>query len=218
MARNTSICKPSFNPRTHVGCDGCKDETFKAQTLFQSTHPRGVRLFVSFFRTIRASFNPRTHVGCDQYGMADYHLLRVSIHAPTWGATDAAHVTALEFLFQSTHPRGVRLLTYQGEVLQRCFNPRTHVGCDLCPSAGRRPRSSFNPRTHVGCDFSMTWFIPTSKFQSTHPRGVRLRFVITKLLQLLFQSTHPRGVRRFVRTLHIGLWNVSIHAPTWGAT
>ena len=36
-----------------------------------------------------------------------------------------------------------------------CFNPRTHTGCDPSRSVSRRYRYSFNPRTHTGCDFGM---------------------------------------------------------------
>ena len=56
---------------------------------------------------------------------------------------------------------------------------------------------SFNPRTRVGCDVSPSSLIdPASKFQSTHPRGVRR-----------------------VRVVHFGrIYRVSIHAPAWGAT
>ena len=37
--------------------------------------------------------------------------------------------------------------------LYKCFNPRTHTGCDT--TIRRPPRWSvgFNPRTHTGCDF-----------------------------------------------------------------
>ena len=33
----------SFNPRTRVGCDGGKRQSSRADKMFQSTHPRGVR-------------------------------------------------------------------------------------------------------------------------------------------------------------------------------
>ena len=33
------------------------------------------------------------------------------------------------------------------------------------------------------------------KFQSTHPRGVRLHCPVRRNPQVVFQSTHPRGVR-----------------------
>ena len=100
------------------------------------------------------------------------------------------------------------------------FNPRTRVGCDgqlvlsisqrlfvsiHAPAWGATPRpltgflrhKSFNPRTLVGCDWRPCWAFPSaSRFQSTHPRGVRLG----KKRQL------PRTT------------GVSIHAPAWGAT
>ena len=78
---------------------------------FQSTHPQRVRLAISPLSTIGGCFNPRTHKGCDM--VLAYFLIskqRVSIHAPTKGATaSAVNVT-----------RSVR-----------SFNPRTHKGCDL---------------------------------------------------------------------------------------
>ena len=76
-----------FNPRTHVGCD-----------------PTG-----SWATAWRIYFNPRTHVGCDRARVHARERLRISIHAPTWGATRKALIIARLMLeFQSTHPRGVR--------------------------------------------------------------------------------------------------------------
>ena len=58
----------------------------------------------------------------------------------------------------------------------------------------------FNPRTHEGCDFLLLLDIYLlSQFQSTHPRGVRLKSVPLLRLSFKFQSTHPRGVRRRYR-------------------
>ena len=56
----------SFNPRTRVGCDATYVDYDGGLRMFQSTHPRGVRLeqFVDL-------------------GAGD----AVSIHAPAWGAT-----------------------------------------------------------------------------------------------------------------------------------
>ena len=78
----------------------------------------------------------------------------------------------------------------------------------------------FNPRTHEGCDvIPYAAFITYARFQSTHPRGVRLATVsYIQYLPLIFQSTHPRGVR-LGALLNIGRVNkISIHAPTRGAT
>ena len=123
--------KSGFNPRTHVGCDHQSHVLTYYLGVFQSTHPRGVRQkpgrldIITYDVSIHAPtwgatiakgrhvrkgcFNPRTHVGCDG---ASGHLgdtKYVSIHAPTWGATSAITCPKLSSLFQSTHPRGVRL-------------------------------------------------------------------------------------------------------------
>ena len=56
--------------------------------MFQSTHPRGVRLFMASNRCESKGFNPRTHAGCDPGPRTPYNRhSRVSIHAPTRGAT-----------------------------------------------------------------------------------------------------------------------------------
>jgi hypothetical protein len=101
-------------------------------------------------------------------------------------------------LFQSTHPRGVRL---QGKTLIRprlpCFNPRTRGGCDRV---------------------SATRLCARTAFQSTHPRGVRLDGHGSAPIPNMFQSTHPRGVRRFSHFPICYAIGVSIHAPAGGAT
>ena len=56
---------------------------------------------------------------------------------------------------------------------------------------------SFNPRTHVGCDDNELY---ASAYHTQ------------------FQSTHPRGVRRSKVYAYRIPHDVSIHAPTWGAT
>ena len=65
-------------------------------------------------------------------------------------------------------------------------------------SFSRRSRAgSFNPRTRVGCDQA-----------PPGPPDRRSRF----------QSTHPRGVRRERKARKAHRCMVSIHAPAWGAT
>ena len=99
-----------FNPRTHVGCDFVVLVRMVAILLFQSTHPRGVRLSGNIEKQLRPNFNPRTHVGCDSSKQTQVSTQRA---------------------FQSTHPRGVRLCPYSYCFHTPYFNPRTHVGCDL---------------------------------------------------------------------------------------
>ena len=77
-------------------------------------------------------FNPRTRVGCDRGFETCTCPNTVSIHAPAWGATNAFAFRAYNYIwFQSTHPRGVRLLALVSLRPMQRFNPRTRVGCDL---------------------------------------------------------------------------------------
>ena len=120
----------SFNSRTREGCD-LKDEidtekmivsihapargailSLKARalrSLFQFTHPRGVRC---------------AYVGtCLSLG--------VSIHAPARGAICRASCKDSQCWFQFTHPRGVRLMRNTLHGCSTGFNSRTREGCDL---------------------------------------------------------------------------------------
>ncbi len=146
-----------------------------------------------------SNFNPRTHAGCD-------------------GGVQTSQ--AISSLFQSTHPRRVRLWskyisfisslisihapTQGATACGRCrvlvyfyFNPRTHAGCDIVIIKIRKAVFNFNPRTHAGCD----------------------NHLIQRMSrQQLFQSTHPRRVRRRACGRSIWISSISIHAPTQGAT
>ena len=167
-----------FNPRTPVGCDtrqahrshhrrisihapqwgatGWNCRYARTTARFQSTHPSGVRRLSIVLETPPSHFNPRTPVGCDD-----------------------RNITSIinNLGFQSTHPSGVRRRIPAGDYQRgHDFNPRTPVGCDDPPSWRWNPlQSNFNPRTPVGCDDSRQYSNPssTSKFQSTHPSGVR---------------------------------------------
>ena len=146
----------SFNPRTRVGCD--LSPNFQRWASWACFNPRtrvgcDEREIMDEMRT--EGFNPRTRVGCDQ-GVRE-KLLRckaVSIHAPAWGATRCTgckigvgevsihapawgatrpgfHPSGTIPRFQSTHPRGVRLVRSKVKSISLCcFNPRTRVGCD----------------------------------------------------------------------------------------
>ena len=99
----------------------------------------------------------------------------ISIHAPTRGATANANYDKRERLFQSTLPRGERLLSVFRKKLFGDFNPRSHEGSDWILWVERYERE---------------------RFQSTLPRGERLMRFKTKPWEHQFQSTLPRGERR----------------------
>ena len=142
-------------------------------------------------------FNPRTHMGCDFSlpSPMQYQLKFQSTH-PHGVRLNAITLSVIVVRFQSTHPHGVRL-----------------ANCILIALS--------------------------VQFQSTHPHGVRHIITVSSGRTLKFQSTHPHGVRRkhsfgsnvprsFNPRTHMGCDKevarlaganqVSIHAPTWGAT
>ncbi len=57
--------KTGFNPRTREGCDVVAAVYTMTDLLFQSTHPRGVRLVDRILADPDFGFNPRTREGCD---------------------------------------------------------------------------------------------------------------------------------------------------------
>ena len=129
---------------------------------------------------------------------SDNLILKVSIHAPTWGATKLEILLqTLCFMFQSTHPHGVRL------------NCAIRYGCH------QKFQSTHPHGVRLYLLFSS---LIISLFQSTHPHGVRQPILCSKTERLSFQSTHPHGVRLTLRFFHLLHVFVSIHAPTWGAT
>ena len=54
--------------------------------------------------------------------------------------------------FQSTHSRGVRLISDDAILALSDFNPRTHEECDWMANWRRLSLTYFNPRTHEECD------------------------------------------------------------------
>ena len=98
-----------FNSRTHAGCDIKLGKIVDDAVLFQFTHPRGVRRILGAHFLIppefqfthprgvrrdagqnrggQQGFNSRTHAGCDAMQDKIEEANKVSIHAPTRGAT-----------------------------------------------------------------------------------------------------------------------------------
>ena len=82
-----SVCSIDFNPRTHEECDAATFREGLQDSLFQSTHSRGVRLFLSAIRASESIFQST-------------HSRGVRL------AQDNTSSYPCEF--QSTHSRGVR--------------------------------------------------------------------------------------------------------------
>ena len=126
----------------------------KKRGLFQSTHPRGVRHVIKFLVTNVQQFQSTHPRGVRHVEYTSYvEHCRISIHAPTWGATGAWCDVFFAYKFQSTHPRGVRRSLHRA--VRRVQGISIHAPTWGATSRTRRKAGAtayFNPRTHVGCD------------------------------------------------------------------
>ena len=129
---SSSSVTTDFNPRSHEGSDEKDDSEITAGAIsihaptkgatpvshwkqcsqqFQSTLPRRERLSCGSLAYFLFYFNPRSHEGSDgDRGISPPHSLKISIHAPTKGATMRVSVSGR---------------------IQTDFNPRSHEGSDL---------------------------------------------------------------------------------------
>ena len=135
-----------------MGCDGLTIKSSALQPCFNPRTRVGCDLRRSLQATLSYGFNPRTRVGCD----------------------GSATVIRGSSMFQSTHPCGVRQVSFE------LSNPVDFVsihapvwGATVWSLVCARNMGRFNPRTRVGCDLAATWDFRSGTFQSTHPCGVR---------------------------------------------
>ena len=166
----------------------------------------------------------------------------ISIHAPTRGATVKIILWVSTSTFQSTLPRGERqMVTYFDEKHCRIsihaptrgatimvtaagtaipnFNPRSHEGSDFAVSSFMLLLIDFNPRSHEGSDGHYhVRCMPASYFNPRSHEGSDAVTVESSLLTSIFQSTLPRGERPSLLPTESTVQNISIHAPTRGAT
>ena len=123
----------------------------------------------------------------------------VSIHAPAWGAT-RGHGQLREQPVVSIHAPAwgatlVHVMVPTSEVLVSIHAPAW--GATRAQWSRQCQRGCFNPRARVGRDgITGVRIDPTTRFQSTRPRGARLSETIDRIRKA----------------------DVSIHAPAWGAT
>ena len=125
-------------------------------SIFQLTHPRGVRPGSPSSDNLSAiNFNSRTRVGCDQRRKPIHYIKDISTHAPAWGAT--------------------RLSSFDTPKRSH-FNSRTRVGCDHHKPYRLYRQNKFQLTHPRGVRRSLfDWYLRCIEFQLTHPRGVRRR-------------------------------------------
>ena len=164
--------------------------------MFQSTHPHGVRLVYphSLLYISRVSIHAPTRgatAGTLIVGIDGW----VSIHAPTRGAT-LPHVCLLQKRHVSIHAptRGathLRQIIYYGDWFQS-----THPhGVRHMKRQMIHPRICFNPRTHTGCDLPVRVEFDAHQVSIHAPtRGATQIYADNEVIHV-FQSTHPHGVR-----------------------
>ena len=222
---------------------------------FQSTLPRGERPTTSSHARVAGTsfmsgFNPRSHGGSDANagsGIRSWDAFKVSIHAPTGGATWARPPGYYAETVSIHAPTGgaTGCLT-DGTLLKfRCFNPRSHGGSDahrayrraICGRfqstlpRGERRAAQMTGSAHKFVRVSI--HAPTGGATRIFPgvcaRGSRfnprshggsdgVRLPNVPIARP-FQSTLPRGERLIGGNLENSSEDaVSIHAPTGGAT
>ena len=80
-------------------------------------------------------------------------------------------------------------------------------------------RCDFNPRTPVGCDRCLTAaYARATEFQSTHPSGVRPAGPRSGHSCRYFNPRTPVGCDQHPERIRLGVVDISIRAPQWGAT
>ena len=188
--------------------------------------------------TVGSRFNSRAHGGRDTSSRPRPSSLRVSIHAPTGGATSTraapreqpcfnsrahggrdllARAVPLAGSFQFTRPRGARQISILTPGGRRSFQfTRPRGARPRFLSRLRRARVSIHAPTG-GATRLPPSSLAASGFQFTRPRGARRNTKAWRLAVRRFNSRAHGGRDRgetplFVRSL------VSIHAPTGGAT
>ena len=144
--------------------------------LFQSSLPQGER---------------RSKV--DQF----LDLVKISVHAPTRGATRKAEYPDADTAISIHAP--TRGATFSLSSSNDLSNISIHA-----PTRGATAYILLNK--------------DSIEFQSTLPRGERLTSLIVARLPSRFQSTLPRGERQFIKAHPSTAIYISIHAPTRGAT
>jgi len=143
-------------------------------------------------------FNPRARMG------RDILLVRAQVIIESFNPRARmgrdirlGDITKWREWFQSTRPHGARRNFREFIVKRKCFNPRARMGRDYDAYVLRYAIDRFNPRARMGRD---------------RRRARKIAHTV------VFQSTRPHGARPSVNAGVPSSFDVSIHAPAWGAT
>ena len=155
LGRKDSFITPkSFNPRARVGRDHGRWQSNSRTCKFQSTRPRGARQLAGGKKpeAMRVSIHAPAWGATLGLGLGINQSV-VSIHAPAWGATFfVKHFVTVNFCFNPRARVGRDLECVMRAPVVRSFNPRARVGRDPLPCIASHLPPGFNPRARVGRD------------------------------------------------------------------
>ena len=166
-----------FNPRARMGRDLIPRQNCKQYLKFQSTRPHGAR----------------------PCGIkSDNARVKVSIHAPAWGATERAKSSRRGHTVSIHAPAwGATIIMASKIIVPSCFNPRARMGRDASCVSFFCSAMGFNPRARMGRD-------ARTIVHYLIPRRFNPRARMGRDSTIIFCPNFP--------------YRVSIHAPAWGAT
>ena len=165
--------------------------------MFQPTRPHGARLVVVQPVKAESSFNPRARMGRDVDDAICRYPLRVSTHAPAWGATHAPINAMSTVMFQPTRPHGARHNSINGETSASRFQPTRPHGARRQCFLNRL--DDFFVSTHApawGATLRDCAHLSKHRFQPTRPHGARQTFIMSIWCLYMFQPTRPHGARQ----------------------
>ena len=206
MQKIPYVIRKDFNPRSHTGSDTI---SIQIQSVINNFNPRShtgsdVMEFIIFRGFLY--FNPRSHTGSDDDLELPSSVDKISIHAPTRGATELKITVAGVPKFQSTLPHGERQVTKGIGAFYNNFNPRSHTGSDEYGVRSGSELLNFNPRSHTGSD-KVTKGIGAfyNNFNPRSHTGSDMCLVLLYEVQEIFQSTLPHGERQqyYTKISHI---------------
>ena len=144
------------------------------------------------------NFNPRTHEECD----------------------DTPCTTSRKrCLFQSTHSRGVRLISYRIPYDRETFQSTHSRGVRRVHRQPRQKPGGFQSTHSRGVrQFEFEFCPKCGRFQSTHSRGVRLHNPITTAVSVIYFNPRTHEECDFGQSVVLGRVKISIHALTRSAT
>ena len=233
----------NFNPRSHKGSDGVFCWLHEQQGKISIHAPtRGATILRH--ELIHAFLYISIHAptrGATKWIPCCGQSAHISIHAPARGATNSASMMSALSLFQSTLPQGERRQWFRVRAESLPFQSTLPQGerrlwiCQ-CRVFGR---ISIHAPTRGATTTAATGPGLYHPFQSTLPQGERPQETAPSHFTATFQSTLPQGERQWSFTamkipedfnprshkgsdaaidLFVTILEISIHAPTRGAT